>query len=47
MLRYNKKLYVFKDVAIREKLLKQHHDDILTKYFNAEKIRKLLSRKYY
>ena len=47
MLRYNEKLYVFKDAAIREELLKKHHDDVLTKHFDAEKTKELLSRKYY
>ena len=46
ILKYNKKLYVFKDATIREELLKQHHDNVLTKHFDAKKTKKLLSRKY-
>ena len=47
MLKYNEKLYVFKDATVRKELLKQHYDDILTKHFNIEKTRKFLNRKYY
>ena len=47
MLKYNKKLYVSKDAAVRKDLLKQHYNNILAKKFNTNKIRKLLSCKYY
>ena len=47
MLRYNKKLYVSKNVTVRKELLKQYYNDVLTKYFDAKKIRKLLNRKYH
>ncbi len=47
MIEYNKSLYVSKDLSVREKLLKHHHDNSLMKHFNADKISKLLNRKYY
>ena len=47
MLKYNEKLYVFKNVVIRKELLKQHYNNVLTKYFNIKKTRELLNRKYY
>ena len=47
MLSYNKKLYIFENAAVRKKLLEQHYNNVLTKYFNAKKTRKLLNYKYY
>ena len=47
MLRYDEKLYILKNVIVREKLLKQHYNDILIKHFNINKIKKLLTKKYY
>ncbi len=32
---------------MREKLLKRHHDDLLAKHFDADKISELLDCKYY
>ena len=45
--KYKNKLYVFNEKSIRVKLLKRHHDDILTNYFDVIKTTKLFSRKYY
>ncbi len=47
MLKYNKKLYVSKNAIIREDLLKQHYNNVLTKHFDVKKTRKLFNRKYY
>jgi len=47
MIEYNKSLYVSKDLSVREELLKRHHDDLLAKHFDADKINELLDRKYY
>ncbi len=47
MIEYNKSLYVSKDLSVREELLKHHHDDLLAKHFNADKISELLDHKYY
>ncbi len=47
MIKYNKVLYVSEDLSIREELLKHHHNDLLIKHFNADKISELLNCKYY
>ncbi len=47
MIKYNESLYVSEDFSVREKLLKHHHDDLLAKHFDANKISKLLNCKYY
>ncbi len=47
IIEYNKSLYVLKDFSVREELLKHHHDDLLAKHFNADKISELLDCKYY
>ncbi len=47
MIEYNESLYVSEDLSVREELLKRHHDDSLTRHFDADKISKLLNRKYY
>jgi len=47
MIEYNKLLYVSEDFSVREELLKRHHDDLLAKYFDADKISELLNHKYY
>ncbi len=39
-------LYVSKDFSVREKLLKCHHNDLLIKHFDADKISELLGCKY-
>ena len=45
--KYENKLYVFNEKSIRVKLLKRHHDDVLTDHFDIIKTTKLFSRKYY
>ena len=47
MIEYNKLLYVSEDFSVREELLKRHHDELLAKYFDADKISELLNHKYY
>ncbi len=47
MIKYNKLLYVSEDLSVREELLKRHHDDLLVRHFDADKINELLDCKYY
>ena len=47
MIKYNESLYVLEDLSVREKLLKRHHDDLLARHFDADKISELLNHKYY
>ncbi len=47
MIKYNESLYVSEDLSVREELLKRHHDDLLARYFDADKISELLDCKYY
>jgi len=47
MIEYNKSLYVSEDFSVKEELLKHHHDDLLARHFDADKINELLDCKYY
>jgi len=47
MIKYNESLYVLEDFSVREELLKRHHDDLLARHFDADKISELLNHKYY
>ncbi len=47
MIEYNESLYVSEDLSVREELLKRHHDDLLARHFDADKINELLDCKYY
>ncbi len=47
MIEYNESLYVSEDFSVREELLKRHHDDLLARHFDADKISELLNCKYY
>jgi len=47
IIEYNESLYVSEDLSIREELLKHHHDDLLAKHFDVNKISELLNCKYY
>jgi len=47
MIKYNKALYVLKNIFVEEELLKHHYNNSLTKHFNADKISELLNCKYY
>jgi transposase InsO family protein len=47
LLRHKGKLYVPPEPALREELMKVHHDDALAGHFGAKKTVELLTRKYY
>ncbi len=47
MIEYNELLYVSENSSIREKLLKHHHNNLLARHFDADKISELLNCKYY
>ncbi len=47
MIKYNESLYVSEDFSVREKLLERHHDNLLVRHFDADKISELLDCKYY
>ncbi len=47
IIEYNESLYVSEDLSVREKLLKRHHNDLLARHFDADKISELLDCKYY
>ncbi len=47
MIKYNELLYVSENLSVKEELLKRHHDDLLAKHFDADKISELLDCKYY
>ncbi len=47
MIEYNESLYVSEDLSVREELLKHHHDDLLMRHFDTDKISELLDHKYY
>jgi len=47
MIEYNESLYVSEDFSVKEELLKHHHDDLLARHFDADKINELLNHKYY
>ena len=40
-------LYVPEETFVREELLRRHHNDPLTRYFDVDKTLKLMTRKYY
>ena len=40
-------LYVLEETSIREELLRRYYNDFLTRYFDIDKILKLITRKYY
>lgn len=45
VLHYQRLLFVLK--AIRIKFISQHYNDLLAKHFGIDKIREVISRKYY
>jgi hypothetical protein len=46
-LKFRKRYYVFEKKFLRIELLKRHHDDILTNYFDVKKTIKLFNKKYH
>ncbi len=47
IIEYNESLYVSEDLSVRKELLKHHHDNLLARHFDVDKISELLNRKYY
>ena len=47
LLRWNKKVFVPEDEAVRQELLRAHHDDPLAGHFGPERTSELLRRKFY
>ena len=47
LLRCSRQLYIPEDNAVREELLKRHHDDPLAGHFGVSKTQELLMRKFY
>jgi hypothetical protein len=46
-LKFRERYYVSEKKFLRIELLKRHHDDILTNYFDVKKTIELLSKKYH
>jgi hypothetical protein len=46
-LKFRERYYVFKKNLLRIELLKRHHDDILTDYFDVKKTIELFNKKYH
>jgi len=44
---YKDKIYILFDKAVKNKLMKLHHDDVLAEHYKVDKIINLLFRKYY
>ena len=47
LVKRNECFYVLDDAAVREKLIKKHHDDSLSEHFEAQKTLNLIQRKYF
>ena len=47
MLIYNNRLYIFKEIFVREELLKRYYNDLLAKYFEFDKIFELINKFFY
>ena len=47
LLYYKNKIYILFNEVIKNKLMKLHHDDVLTEHYKVNKIINLLFRKYY
>jgi hypothetical protein len=46
-LKFRKRYYVFEKEFLKIELLKRHHDDILTNYFDVKKTIELFNKKYH
>jgi hypothetical protein len=46
-LKFRERYYVSEKEFLRMKLLKRHHDDVLTNYFNVKKTIELFNKKYH
>jgi len=47
LLYYKNKIYILSDKAVKNELIKLHYDNVLTKYYEVNRIINLLFRKYY
>jgi len=44
---HKNKIYILSDKAVKNELMKLHHDDVLAEHYEVDKIINLLFRKYY
>ena len=47
LVKRNECLYVSSDIIVKEKLIKKHHNNLLSRYFKAQKTLNLIQRKYH
>ncbi len=47
LLCHKNKIYILSNKVIKNELIKLHHDDVLTKHYEVNRIIDLLFRKYY
>ncbi len=47
LLCYKNKIYILSDEAVKNELMKLHHDDVLAEHYKVDRIINLLFRKYY
>ncbi len=47
LLHYKNKIYILSDKAIKNELIKLHHDNVLAEHYEVDRIINLLFRKYY
>ncbi len=47
LLYYKSKIYILSDEAVKNELMKLHHNDVLAKHYEVDRIINLLFRKYY
>ena len=47
LVKCNECFYVSNDAVVRKKIIKKHHDDLLSKHFEAQKTLNLIQRKYH
>ncbi len=47
LLYYKSKIYILFDKAVKNELIKLHHDNVLTEHYKVDRTIDLLFRKYY
>ncbi len=47
LLHHKNKIYILFDEVVKNKLMKLHHNDVLTEYYEVDRTINLLFRKYY
>ncbi len=47
LLCHKSKIYILSDEAVKNELIKLHHNDVLTKHYKVNRTINLLFRKYY